>query len=629
MPLTSARRVQYALPLTSALLLVLVLTGMFYALSSVLVTRVAGHPDLEAKAGSLSIPASAFENNDTIPLSGEWQFYWGQLISPEDGTPDPLNMMGYIDTPHSWERTLVDGNAIPNQGMATYILDVELPEANTEYGLLLPLIGTSYRLFVDNEYLASGGQVGTSRKESVPFYNSTVVTFTPERKQVRIWLQVANFDYFWGGVWQPLQIGKKQDVYLAHSKRLVRTAVIVACFVTIALFNLIHFSLRAKDLAPFIVSISCLMLAAREIEASQILTQLDIFTASWATNAKINFLTFYLSVPIMTSYFQLSFYRDFHPWVMRTIYTFGIGFSLIVILTEPLIFSYTMQYFQWIAIVIMVYMIWRLILVAKRRRTGAWLILMGSLLLFVLTINDILFNMGIVETGHTASFGLLAFVLCQSYVTYMRFIAAKEENVKLYSKLEQRNRELQEFSHSLEEKVNLRTKELAQANQRLEELAHQDPLTGLLNRRGLMAFLEDATVQQWQVTSMSLLVIDFDHFKALNDTHGHEAGDNVLASGAKLMQEVVRELDLVARWGGEEFTIVLPGTPLDGAKILAEKLRAMISDKLTEQFSFTVTVTIGAAQFKPDESFAECFKRADEALFEGKEKGRNLVVVAQ
>jgi diguanylate cyclase (GGDEF)-like protein len=228
------------------------------------------------------------------------------------------------------------------------------------------------------------------------------------------------------------------------------------------------------------------------------------------------------------------------------------------------------------------------------------------------------------------SFGLIAFILCQNYLTYIRFIDASQQNELLSETLEERNIELQNFSQSLEEKVEQRTDELAKANEKLGELAHKDMLTGLPNRRGMMIFIEQSMVQhRHNNTPFCLLIIDFDKFKKLNDTLGHEAGDRVLSQGAILMRKVLRNHDQVARWGGEEFLILLPGTPLKGAQILANKIKDNLRDTLTESIGKKVSVTIGVAAFEELDTLDSCFKRADKALYMGKKTGRDKVVLAE
>jgi diguanylate cyclase (GGDEF)-like protein len=125
-----------------------------------------------------------------------------------------------------------------------------------------------------------------------------------------------------------------------------------------------------------------------------------------------------------------------------------------------------------------------------------------------------------------------------------------------------------------------------------------------------------------------VMLIDFDHFKKINDELGHDVGDKVLIEGAKVMQKTVRDQDIVARWGGEEFLLLTPRNTLMGATNVADKISKNMSEVLGELIGRRLTVTIGVAQIKTGETIDACLKRADLALYHGKNRGRNVVMLS-
>lgn len=158
---------------------------------------------------------------------------------------------------------------------------------------------------------------------------------------------------------------------------------------------------------------------------------------------------------------------------------------------------------------------------------------------------------------------------------------------------------------------------------RLRRLSDTDDLTGVANRRRLMARLEEAvSLSNRHATPLSLMILDIDHFKAINDTHGHLQGDEVLREVAHLCRETLREEDLVARMGGEEFALLLPLTPRHRALTLGERLCRVI-----EGYDFDVesriTVSIGVAEHRIGESHLQLIERADRQLYAAKGDGRN------
>nr|WP_279308233.1 diguanylate cyclase [Niveispirillum sp. BGYR6] len=190
---------------------------------------------------------------------------------------------------------------------------------------------------------------------------------------------------------------------------------------------------------------------------------------------------------------------------------------------------------------------------------------------------------------------------------------------------------LQRRQAVLEEQIAARTADLQAANARLERLAMTDPLTGCANRRHFMEqsarILAEAHQQGRPV---SLAVLDLDEFKKINDSHGHPAGDAVLVMAGSLLMSHLRGADLVGRVGGEEFALLMPNTVADGAARLAERLRTAMAQSAVDAngLSIQVTVSIGLAQLQPGEDLAGLYARADSALYQAKQTGRNRVVQA-
>ena len=175
--------------------------------------------------------------------------------------------------------------------------------------------------------------------------------------------------------------------------------------------------------------------------------------------------------------------------------------------------------------------------------------------------------------------------------------------------------------------------ELAQALEQIRQLATHDDLTGLLNRRAMLDRMQ--LEQHRSLRSGSPLLIaqlDIDHFKAVNDTHGHAAGDLVLQSFADTVRRNVRDTDVLARWGGEEFVLLLCDTPASDAVTLMERLRQAVQAMQVPVAQggqpITVTVSIGLARHTPADPLAGTLERADQALYAAKAGGRNRVVPA-
>jgi diguanylate cyclase (GGDEF)-like protein len=163
----------------------------------------------------------------------------------------------------------------------------------------------------------------------------------------------------------------------------------------------------------------------------------------------------------------------------------------------------------------------------------------------------------------------------------------------------------------------------------MAEQARTDPLTGALNRRAMEeAALRETSRSIRHGHRLCMIMLDIDHFKLLNDTRGHAAGDYALQALVRTVKTMLRKQDLLARTGGEEFTILLPDTPVDAGLVAAERVRQAVEalDVPFEEASIKFTVSAGVAQLDPSQGgWENMMRRADSAMYEAKELGRNAV----
>ncbi|BBO92613.1 GGDEF domain-containing protein [Desulfosarcina ovata] len=205
---------------------------------------------------------------------------------------------------------------------------------------------------------------------------------------------------------------------------------------------------------------------------------------------------------------------------------------------------------------------------------------------------------------------------------------------KIVHRIKQEINNLEVSSSSFREQLRQATHEIDQLKlkmARYRKAALKDPLTRVANRRGFEDTLKEAIGKTGGAGSpLCLIIADIDHFKKVNDTHGHLVGDNVLRMVAATIKDSIKGRDLVARIGGEEFAILLPDTPIDGAEKLAENMRLTfeaidLKKKNSGESLGQVTLSFGVTMYRHGEPTEAFIQRADEALYQSKETGRNQV----
>jgi diguanylate cyclase len=176
--------------------------------------------------------------------------------------------------------------------------------------------------------------------------------------------------------------------------------------------------------------------------------------------------------------------------------------------------------------------------------------------------------------------------------------------------------------------INMLSREL----EGIKQVAKTDMLTGLLNRRGLSEAMSEVLGDTGSPGEpVSVIMLDIDHFKQVNDTYGHLVGDNVLKMLSKLLTDHIKGKDIAARFGGEEFILVLPQTPINGAYVLAEHIRSGLQKikwkiKGTGQLMGQISISLGISLYRAGESLEDVIQRADDALYQAKNTGRNKTV---
>ena len=200
----------------------------------------------------------------------------------------------------------------------------------------------------------------------------------------------------------------------------------------------------------------------------------------------------------------------------------------------------------------------------------------------------------------------------------------------MYGTVRRQFKELQSHREILEQEVNERTQELEEANKKLRIMSRTDELTELPNRRSIHECIENEISRISRTRKpLCFVFIDIDHFKKINDTYGHSCGDEVLKSVAKTIRGLLRNYDIVGRYGGEEFLVLLPETDLDGATIVAERFLEQVEEQPIKyaDYIINVTITLGVSKYDGRLGADRSIQMADKALYEGKEAGRNRVVV--
>ena len=408
-----------------------------------------------------------------IDLTGEWEFYWEEQLSPEDfSNSNPPRKTGLMNLPGCWNGYLLGPKKLSGDGYATFRLKVLMNDQKGKFAFKLLDIGTAFTIYVNGKKLSYAGISGKTFETTVPNFFLDVSDFLSERNQLEIILQVSNYHHRLGGPWEVIRLGREKEIRKSREESLVFDIFLCGSILIIGLYHLCLFFLRKKDRSPLYFGLFCLLIAIRLLATGERYVTHIIPGLNWELVFKIEYLSFYLAVPLFATFIHSLFYQESSKRVLRIIQFLGIIFSCIVLLTPAKIYSHTVQPYQIITVISGILAVYVLIFSLARRREGALLFTLGFIILFLTVVNDILYSRMITQIGYLAPLGLFLFIFFQSFLLSRRFS-------KAYNTIEKQRQELKERNRAYEKEISGR-KRIETALQEAYSIINRSPAVAFL-----------------------------------------------------------------------------------------------------------------------------------------------------
>ncbi len=370
-----------------------------------------------AQKGVVDLTNWNFERDGSINLAGEYEFYWHQLLTPWDlDQNESIFKTGFINVPRPWNDFVHQGKALPGEGYATYRLTILLNPSHSGLAVKLLEEGTSYNLFVNGQKLSSAGVVGKSAEAEKPGYFSDIIGVQSNGNALEIVLQVANFSHRLGGAWNPIVLGDKAQLQKKQDLELAYDLFVFGSIFIMALYHLGLFSLRRKERSPLYFGLFCLLIAIRILTTGERYILLFYPGIEYELMIKLEYLTFYLAVPVFIRYFYSLFPYGFSKKICLWSTVVGLIFSTVVLLSPVKIFSYTLGFYQVFTLSMFVYATCVLLVASFKKDFKAIIFLAGFTVLFLLSINDMLYARNLIQSEYLVQFGLFIFIFSQAYL---------------------------------------------------------------------------------------------------------------------------------------------------------------------------------------------------------------------
>ncbi|MCX8125296.1 MAG: ATP-binding protein [Spirochaetes bacterium] len=389
-----------------------------------------------------------------VKLDGTWEFVWGTFIHQHKITQNSLADEQFLSVPSTWDGKYSMGKKLPSEGVASYRLKILLPlDYNHELALRLPPIDTAYRLFINGKKKYENGIVGTTKETSLPQYYAPVMVDIHTDKEVDIVFHLSNFHYPRPGIRDSIIIGSTSDVAAIFERNLVKDIFLIGAILLMAMYHLGVYYLRRSDRSTLYFALFCLSTTGRLLVTGEgYAYRWPII--DWHIGTAAEYIFYYFSVATLGLYIHSLYPREISKFVVNAILAVCAVFIIIVFSLPVMFYAKTLIFFNAFVGIMVLYFIYCLILAVIRKREAALLFVIGSLILFAATFNDILYSYRIIATAYVVPFGLYAFFFVQSFLLSRRFSSA-------FIKAE-------ELSQHLEFKVEERTSQLAHSFSLLE-----------------------------------------------------------------------------------------------------------------------------------------------------------------
>jgi diguanylate cyclase (GGDEF)-like protein len=565
-----------------------------------------------------------------VYLDRDWEYRWGDSPFDEQGVPLWTYQQG---SPDAWREIGFPSNPPEREGRRYVWFRRRLPDfSSPDPRLFIYSIDLAAEVYLEGSKIYAYGDFSSEGRARFRGWPWHLIALPGDISGKQLYVRVFS-DYRDIGLWGEVILGSGAD----HMRRIMRrdsVRVIVAVVsLTLSLVFLLLYFLRERQRSFLYLCLITLALVIRvfsETHIKQLFLQAPLFFEY------VKAISYFL-LPLFVILFLQEILEERYRRLIRaaSVLVLGLfGFTMIGCAGGWLRLCDTYLLFDIVAVCTMVFLGVLSVKSAAGGNAEARLVCFNFIVFGLLALYSILMTNGIFPWTDEINYLLLfQFSLGLGTVLIRRLVSVRHRMEEYSTRLQTQSEQLRKLNQSLEEKVRQRTRQLELANRQLQEekitlqiTSITDGLTGLYNRSYVLERLEQEVGKAKRYRKkLSVIMFDLDHFKRVNDFFGHQVGDAVLQQVAQIFRYTMRESDLVGRYGGEEFLIVLPETDCAEAAMVAERIRRDVETQQWAEPQVRITISGGIAEHGGGNA-EQLIRRADSLMYRAKQLGRNRVV---
>ncbi len=418
---------------------------------------------LKVENGQIDLSTWNSEKDGILKLDGTWEFYHNQLLTPSE-LINNSNEFTYQKFPSNWGKYKINGEKISGTGTGTYRLKIFPNSKDSLYIIKLGRIDVSYKLFANNKLIAQAGEVSENKEGNIPEWK----TQTAEIKvtdTIELVLQITNFRHKKGGAAGSIEISTPEKMLTHQNILFAYDFFLLGLLIIMAIYHLGLFYLRKADLSVLFFAILLVFVAIHLTVGGQFRIKFFFPNINWELLMKINYLGNYLRIYFFALFSWFLFKGEISKWFVRILLIVSVIMALIIVFTSASIYTHFFIFFVLVLAISFPYLVYGMIKAVIRKREGSVLSLIGTLIILLSALNDVLYSNLLINTGYLVPFGLFLFIFFQSFLISVRFS-------KSFNRAENLSLELKSLNQNLENRVSERTLEIEQQKEELRAQAN-------------------------------------------------------------------------------------------------------------------------------------------------------------
>lgn len=500
---------------------------------------------IKVAQGALDLRSWDFNARGSIDLDGDWEFYWNCQLKSHPNTckskPD-----GYISVPGIWNQYVVDNNKIDGKGFASYRLKLFVQDLDRDYSVKLLDMATSYNLWINGEKILSNGFAGITAEETRPRFLPAVYRIGKLQHENEIVVEISNYNHYKGGFWESITLGDSANLAMYRENKIWLDVFLCGSISIMIVYHFGLYALRRKDISTVYFAVFCFLVMLRLSVTGERILFYKFPNFDWELGNKIEYGTFYLTIPSFEMFLRSVFPKEFHKIVGRIIIGMVSFLLALLIFTDISVYSHTALPWEIMIIFICIYAIVSLVISTKRKMDGAFASLIGLMFLIVTVVNDILYANNVINTSFMLPYGLFLFIFFQSFLISLRFSRAFLA-------------------------VELLSDDLLKINQSYSRFVPTEFLS-LLNKKSIIDVELGDQIQK----EMTIMFSDIRGFTSLSETMTPQENFNFINSYLRVMEPVITQYNgFIDKYIGDAIMALFPTNPedaLDASIIMLKEL---------------------------------------------------------